>query len=468
MRALIYARVSSDPRGAGRSVAEQVDECRAFAEREGWTVVDEFTDNDRSASRHARRDRPAWAKTKAALASGEVDVLVTWEASRAQRDLAAYTELREICASHGVRWAYSGTVYDLADRSDRFRTGLDALVAEDEADRTRERVQRALRSNATKGRPHGKRSFGYRRIYDETTGELIGQEPDPIEAPIVQEAARRFLAGESAASIARDFNTRGIAATETRPAWDSSRVKRVLTNPTNAGLRVHRGEIIGAAAWEPLLDEDTYRAVVARYEDPSRRMFRAGPTVHLLSGVARCGVCAGRCRSLPQRTRTGGKRQTYECATNHCVARDAGRLEDLVVRVVLERLNRPDARAALANNQPDPTVVQAAERAAALRTQLDDAVAEFTAGRLTAGTLGRIEADLLPKIADADRAARVAGLPTAAADLALSPDPAGAWSRLEHDQRREVIRSLMTVVVLPLGRGRRTFDPNSVRIEWKA
>lgn len=170
MRALIYARVSSDPRGAGRSVAEQVDECRAFAEREGWTVVDEFTDNDRSASRHARRDRPAWAKTKAALASGEVDVLVTWEASRAQRDLAAYTELREICASHGVRWAYSGTVYDLADRSDRFRTGLDALVAEDEADRTRERVQRALRSNATKGRPHGKRSFGYRRIYDETTG----------------------------------------------------------------------------------------------------------------------------------------------------------------------------------------------------------------------------------------------------------------------------------------------------------
>ena len=72
---------------------------------------------------------------KVAVAAGGLDVLVTWEASRAQRDLDAYLELRRLCAASGVRWAYSGTVYDLAHGSDRFRTGLDALVAEDEVEK---------------------------------------------------------------------------------------------------------------------------------------------------------------------------------------------------------------------------------------------------------------------------------------------------------------------------------------------
>ena len=103
---------------------------------------------------------------KVAVAAGGLDVLVTWEASRAQRDLDAYLELRRLCAASGVRWAYSGTVYDLAHGSDRFRTGLDALVAEDEVEKMRSRVLRALRANANSGRPHGVVGFGFRREYD--------------------------------------------------------------------------------------------------------------------------------------------------------------------------------------------------------------------------------------------------------------------------------------------------------------
>ena len=78
--ALIYCRVSADRRN-GRSVAEQEAECRAECERQGWNVVDVLTDNDRSASRHARKSRPAWDRVKQRVASGDVDVLVTWEAS---------------------------------------------------------------------------------------------------------------------------------------------------------------------------------------------------------------------------------------------------------------------------------------------------------------------------------------------------------------------------------------------------
>lgn len=475
MRALIYTRVSHDPNGRGRSVEEQRAECEAFCEREGWEIVDVLADNDRSASRYAKGGRPAWEQVKQAIAGGTVDVLVTWEASRAGRDLAAYTELRDLCAQHRVSWAYSGTVYDLDERADRFRTGLDALVAEDESARTSERIRRATRAAARAGRPHGRRLYGYRRIYDPHTAELIGQEPDPDEAPIIREAARRFLAGESARSIANDYNARGVP-TPHSGRWDLTRIRRILTNPSYNAKRTHKGQIVGPADWPPILDDDTFSTLAARFADPSRRTTRRSPKVRLLSGVARCGVCGAPMRYAKQggyEDRTTGRRRTerltYSCSgDNHCTARDLRQLEAYVTAVVLERLARPDARDTIAGAHPDPAAEEAMREAVELRARLGDATEQFTAGALTAATLARIESSLLPQIQDAERRARVAGLPTVAADVAIADDPAAVWDGLADEQQREVIRALLEVVVLPVKvRGRKAFDPECVRIDWR-
>src|SRR5688572_5231111 len=98
LRALIYNRVSSDPSGRGLSVASQETENRAYCQREGWRVVAAVTDNDLSASAWATKSRPGFTEVQRRIVAGDVDVLVCWEASRAYRDLAAYTLLRELCA----------------------------------------------------------------------------------------------------------------------------------------------------------------------------------------------------------------------------------------------------------------------------------------------------------------------------------------------------------------------------------
>jgi len=51
LRALIYTRVSKDPKGRGRSTREQETECRQVCDDAGWDVVEVVTDNHRSASR---------------------------------------------------------------------------------------------------------------------------------------------------------------------------------------------------------------------------------------------------------------------------------------------------------------------------------------------------------------------------------------------------------------------------------
>jgi len=49
-RAAIYTRISKDLALEGLGVARQLKDCRALAEKYGWTVVEEFEDNDISAS----------------------------------------------------------------------------------------------------------------------------------------------------------------------------------------------------------------------------------------------------------------------------------------------------------------------------------------------------------------------------------------------------------------------------------
>lgn len=457
MRAVVYTRVSDD-RAGGRSPAEQEAEARAECDRRGWGVVEVVTDAV-GASRHSRGRREGWERVRGLLGSGQVDVLVTWEASRAQRDVAAYAELRDLCVAHGVKWSYSGRLHDLADPGDRFATGLDALLAEREADETSERVRRAMRANASSGRPHGRRLYGYRRTYDPVSGRPVGQVPDPAEAAVVARLFGEYLAGKGIRTLARELNAEGIR-TSTGARWADAQVRRVLVNPAYAGRRVHRGVVVGTAGWPALVDGERFDAVGARFA--ARRGVRQGARPRLLTGVARCGVCGSKLMVGHDR----GKRKVYLCRERFCVTRDERALDGFVTAVVLGRLRRPDVVDALAAPEA-PAAGEARERAVRLRGRLDEAVAEYRAGNLSAALLGRLEAELAGEVAEAERVAR-SGLVPLELGLPAGGAVEGWWAALGGEQRREVVGALLAAVVVHrTRRGARVFDPAAVVVEWR-
>jgi site-specific DNA recombinase len=110
--------VSQDSSGRQRSVNEQEAECRAVCEREGWLLTGVWSDNDISASRYARRKRPAWQELMEIIAGGEIDMLVMWEVSRATRDRTTWAALVAACTDQRVLMCVSGKVYDLEDPDD--------------------------------------------------------------------------------------------------------------------------------------------------------------------------------------------------------------------------------------------------------------------------------------------------------------------------------------------------------------
>jgi DNA invertase Pin-like site-specific DNA recombinase len=57
MRAVTYARISSDKNGDGAGVERQEHDCRALCEANGWTIAEVSVESDVSASARSRMPR---------------------------------------------------------------------------------------------------------------------------------------------------------------------------------------------------------------------------------------------------------------------------------------------------------------------------------------------------------------------------------------------------------------------------
>lgn len=464
MRAAIYTRVSSDPKQRWKSVGEQEAECRNVAAARGWDVVNVFSDNHRSASRYAKKERPEFERLKKFITDGGCDVLLTWEGSRGQRDLEVFVQLRKLLEANGVLWSYEGDVLDMSKPRDRKRAAEDAVDAEYEVDRTRERILRSTRASAAAGRPHGRRLFGYQRVYDPATGGMVGQEPHETEADVVRGIFTSYLSGSGIRTIALDLTRRSIT-TGTGAVWKDVQVKRVLTNPAYIAKRVHQGQVVGDATWPALVDDETFTRAQARLESKRGSQTRQTGNANLLSGVARCGVCGGKMGRSHDRK----KRSVYACKAKFCTTRDLVKLDAYVTATVLHRLAQPDVADAIAGDDPTPESVAAATEAATLRARLDDAIAAFTRGELSAATLARVELEIVPRITDAEARVRRAAVPLDVDVPRVGLD--GWWDGMSREHRREIVGALISAVVVsktpPEQRGRRDFDPSFVQIEWR-
>jgi DNA invertase Pin-like site-specific DNA recombinase len=466
-RAVIYARVSQDRIAVRRSVGEQEAECRAIAAGNGWTVVKVFIDNDRSASRYAKKVRPAFAQLLAFIEAGQAEVLMTWESSRASRDLSTFLPLREALIKRRMTWTTADDSFDLSKASDRKRISHEAVDNEHESGRTSERVRRSVRANAAQGRPHGRFGYGYRRVYHPGTRQLTAVLADDEQAGVLAEIAQRFLAGESFYAIGRDLTARGVPAPHGALKWYGTNLRRLMANPTYHGQRTHHGDIVGPAIWPAIFDDTTWYQLQAKLQDPARRahldpdnrqrLRREGAVRHLLSGIARCGVCGARMV-------VGNNRgiKSYYCKQSFHTARREDLTDQVVIDIILARLNKPDILQLLTDNDDDEAVRDAVAEATDKRARLQTFIDAAADGSITATALGRIETKLMTEIDAAETRARRAST-SHVLDQAVGIDRAH-WNLLPITTRREIITAMCHVTIQPAGRGHRTFDPTLIQI----
>jgi site-specific DNA recombinase len=485
-RAAIYARISNDPEGKAIGVTDQAKRCRELTAQRGWEVTgpgcdcrecekfsvpaDVYCDNDITAS--GKKRRPHYEQLLADIEAGRVDVVVTVHTDRLHRNL---TELEGYIKACEPRKVETHTVkageLDLTTSSGRAMAAMLGVFARHELERMVERQRAAKQRNRDAGlRWSGTRPFGYALDGNEKTGLV----PIEREAAAIRDGCGKVLAGISLSAIARGWNQAGLRTPErvTRNGirggntWDSVGVGRVLLRALNAGLVEHvptwrdgksagRPQVLGQARWEPIVSEDTWRAVKAVLADESRRSTTGPAPQHLLTGILICGVCG--CRRFRTTRNSPGGKFVYRCASpvyaplnpasGWHLSRDAAMLDEFIEWVILEKLSRPDVVAAL-NSRPDVDVPALDSRRSVLNAQL----AEFAATEgITPQQLAIASRPLLAELEEVDRqlseALRGDPLPEFA-----GRDPVKVWDGLTMERKRAVAALLLRVKLNPVGR----------------
>lgn len=484
-----YARISDDGENDGHGVRDQHKVNRATAERFGWVVVREFTDNDRSASKAdvVREDFEAMLSVvreghldDGQLVAGVVIVAEDRLARRAgdyERFVEALTarEGRVYADARGIRDLYSEDVEGL---------GLVGVAfSKIESRKVRRRIKRWHRARAEEGKlPGGPRAFGWR---DEDRRRV-----HPIEGPMLAQALRDFTAGRSLNSIARSFSAAGFV-TSRGNAWTAQSLKLSLTSPRICGLRAINGDLVVTddgepvrGEWEPIATVEEWRAAVAIVD--ARRGFRVdreGAVADalpgdfrdhkfLLTGIVRCGKrrvdesdCGARLRVIHSKDCV---QHIYACppkGNGGCGG--VGRRGDMVDRYVSEAvLAKADERAARLRA---PSEWSGAADLAAAEGKLRTLRQQWTADQISDALFFSMAGDLERRIAELRReqGRHSAHVMRSAATV----DVRERWhaGELDLSQKRALIREMLhAVVIRPCGRGRRAFDPSLLELVWRS
>jgi site-specific DNA recombinase len=451
---MIYCRISQDRNGQSAGVTRQEADARALAKAKKWHIHDVIVENDMSAA--GRKTRPGFDLLLQNIESGTASVVIAWALDRLTRNRRDTLRLIEACQKKGATIALvRGSDLDMSTPAGRLTADLLAAVARSEIETKADRQARAAVQAAEQGRwIGGRRPFGY-----QADGVTI-REP---EAQAVRDAYQWLLDGVSLRQAANRWNDRGLWTPQAVGPWDGSTISRCLKKPRYAGLRSHKGVIVGEAKWPALVDVDTWASCQAIMNNPDRRSPRGDQK--LLTGVALCGVCDG-----PIHAGGGAPgRGVYRCAsTQGHFSRKREPVDEYVSEVMVARLSRPDAAELFTKSTGTGNTSVMHREADQLRKRLDGLAEAYADGALTASQLRKGSERLKKALAEVEnRIAEAHQIPKAARALVTSTDVRAAWESLVVADQREIIRALAVVRLDSPGRGSWKFRPETVRIEWK-
>jgi site-specific DNA recombinase len=263
--------------------------------------------------------RPEWEKILTALRRGECNALMVTDIDRAMRDPRTLEDLIDVVELYGVHVESLTGNIDLT--TDAGISAARSLVNQrNQESRNKSRlVADGQRHAAMKGKNHGgpRRPFGWRKDRVRINKR---------EAVVIRAAVPRILSGVSSLTIAREWNDKGIP-TVTGAQWRAGTVQKIFLAPRICGMAVYREEILRDAAgnpvrgeWEPVLSDDEYFAVVAKWDRsaddmPSRLEGRGRGyrTLYLLSPFVRCGKCMAKMVGARVKDRRGVVQERYRC-----------------------------------------------------------------------------------------------------------------------------------------------------------
>lgn len=305
MNAVIYARYSSSNQRE-ESIAGQLRDCHAYADRNNLTVINEYTD---SALTGKTDKRPGFQKMIKDAENGQFEIVIVWKLDRFARnryDSAMYRNKLKKC---GVKLV--SAMENISDSPEGIiLEGLMESLAEYYSANLSENVKRGLYDSALERKMLNNNVFGYR------PGPDGKYEIDPETAPIVRRIFNEYASGKPYPDIIADLNADGL-----RSKWGefkNNSIRKLLKNEKYVGVYRYK-DIYDPEGIPPIIDRDLFDRVqdeLKRRSISRKKSKTKTGANYLLTGKLFCGHCLSPMTGESARSKTGKIYYWYSCSNN--------------------------------------------------------------------------------------------------------------------------------------------------------
>ena len=304
MKAVIYARYSSDSQRE-ESIEGQLRECAAFAEKNGITVLRHYIDRAYSAKTD---NRPEFQNMIKDSGKRLFDIVIVWKLDRFARNRYDSARYKATLKKNGVKVVSATEIISEGAEGIILESVLEGYAEYYSADLS-EKVIRGMTDNALKCKFNGgMMPIGY--VIDAEQHFQI----DPLTAPFVLEAFKRYDGGETISSIMNWLNEQGLTNTRGRKMTFNS-VGHILHNRRYIGEFRYRDVIVpdGIPAIVPQDLFDRVQEKLAKNKKAPAR--HKAEDDYLLTTKLFCGYCGAYLCGESGTSRTGKVHHYYKCVS---------------------------------------------------------------------------------------------------------------------------------------------------------
>lgn len=311
LRAAIYARVSTlEQATEGYSIGVQKEKLCQYAAAQSYELIGTYSDEGFSGKDLMR---PEMERLIADVKANKVDVVLIYKLDRLSRHVKDVLELVELFDKYKVTLYSLTENLDLSSPFGRAALKMSATFSELERETIVERMEmgKAARARSGKYSCPGKSPFGYKLNKETDRLDIV-----PEEAEAVRDMYKKYIEGYSFRKL---FAYCKEKYPDIRFFSNSMCCKPVIERPLYAGYFLHKGELIKATNYDPIISYDTYlQAQEAVKRNATQREHDNTP--YLLTGLVYCAKC-GRAYCGKRRNHRENGVLKYSYTSYGCTAR---------------------------------------------------------------------------------------------------------------------------------------------------
>lgn len=184
-RAALYVRVSTEEQVQhGLSLEAQRQRLFDFAKENNLIVVGVYEDDGISARKKYKK-RPEMCRMLNDVQKGLIDIIIFIKLDRWFRNVADFYEVQAILDNHNVNWIATEEDYDTTTANGRLHLNIKLSIAQDEADRTSERIKFVIASKKARGEEWStSHSIGFKLVDRKL---VVDEEAVPIVKTVFEE-----------------------------------------------------------------------------------------------------------------------------------------------------------------------------------------------------------------------------------------------------------------------------------------